>query len=301
MNNEYIQDKNNKWILKKIVSSPYFCSFITCIIIFAGILVGIETFPEIANKHKKTLNLLNHTVIIIFTIEIILKITAEKKQPLNYFKDGWNIFDFTIVTICFLPLGTNYVSILRLFRLLRVLRLITIVPKLRLLTTALLHSLPSMFYVCILLSLLFYVYGVIGVILFNENDPIHFGNLWVSLLSLFRIVTLEDWTDIMYLQMYGSDIYQGYNISVNYDNISPKATPLIAVLYFVSFVLIGTMVMLNLVIGVIINGMDEAQKELARKCIHTQRKNKKRLNRATKIEKIKIQMKELSKQISEIE
>ena len=127
----------------------------------------------------------------------------------------------------------------------------------------LLRSLPSMFYVCLLLFLLFYVYAVIGVILFSGNDPVHFGNLWTSFLSLFRIVTLEDWTDVMYLQIYGSDIYQGYNQSIAHLASTPKAMPITAVIYFVSFVLLGTMIMLNLVIGVIINGMDEAQTELA--------------------------------------
>jgi len=119
-----------------------------------------------------------------------------------------------------------------------------------------------MLYVTILLSLLFYIYAVAGVILFGKNDPIHFGDIGISLLSLFRVVTLEDWTDVMYLQFYGSDHYAGYNFNdpllAKYE-LEPKAMPVVAVVYFVSFVLVGTMVMLNLVIGVIINGMDDAR------------------------------------------
>ena len=159
-------------------------------------------------------------------------------------------------------------AVLRLFRLLRVLRLVTVIPRLQVIVGALLRSLPSMVYISILLFLLFYVYAVLGVILFRENDPIHFGNLWTSLLSLFRVVTLEDWTDVMYIQMFGSDAYEGYNQSVEGLKVVRKARPLIGALYFVSFVLLGTMVMLNLVIGVVLSGMDEAQKEVADRQIH---------------------------------
>jgi voltage-gated sodium channel len=147
---------------------------------------------------------------------------------------------------------------------LRVLRLLTAVPKLQILVSALLKSLPSMAYVSMLLFLLFYIYGVAGTMFFGKNDPVHFGNLGRSLLSLFRVVTLEDWTDVMYLQIYGSDLYQGYNFKasdLSQYTFEASATPMLAVVYFVSFVLLGTMIMLNLVIGVIVNGMDDARIE----------------------------------------
>lgn len=193
-------------------------------------------------------------------------------------------------------------AVLRLFRLLRVFRLISVIPKLQLLVTALLRSLPSMFYVCLLLFLLFYVYAVIGVMLFSGNDPIHFGNLWSSFLSLFRIVTLEDWTDVMYLQMYGSDVYQGYNQALTGLEFTPKAMPLIGALYFVSFVTIGTMIMLNLVIGVIINGMDEAQKEIADRNLHDMltHENSYDKTREQKISKLKEQLDKISKELSDL-
>ena len=173
-------------------------------------------------------------------------------------------FDFIIVAICLIPASGSFGPVLRLFRLLRVMRLLSAVPKLQILVSALLKSLPSMVYVSLLLFLLFYVYGVAGVFFFGANDPVHFGHLGDALLSLFRIVTLEDWTDVMYLQIYGSDIYQGYNLSAadlaaNYPPLEPQAQPILGVIYFVSFVLLGTMIMLNLVIGVIVNGMDNAR------------------------------------------
>jgi len=302
MNESTSQVADNQWIFKRITNSTFFTSFIIGVIVFAGILVGVETFPAIMAKHGELLHSLDKIVLGIFTLEVILKILAEKGRPWRYFQDGWNLFDFTIVAVCFLPLGGGYVAVLRMFRLLRVIRLITVIPKLQLLVTALLRSLPSMFYVCLLLFLLFYVYAVIGVMLFSGNDPVHFGNLWTSFLSLFRIVTLEDWTDIMYLQMYGSDVYRGFNQSVADLATSPKAMPLIGAAYFVSFVLLGTMVMLNLVIGVIINGMDDAQKELADKKIHNILTDSDDQNpsREEKVEKLKKQLEKISKELSDL-
>lgn len=101
-----------------------------------------------------------------------------------------------------------------------------------------------------------------AVFLFAENDPIHFRNLQTSILSLFRVVTLEDWTDVMYINMYGSENY-GYssNDLAKWSPIS-SASPLGGALFFVSFVLIGTMIVLNLVIGVIMNSMDESNAEM---------------------------------------
>ncbi|MEM8867040.1 MAG: ion transporter [Verrucomicrobiota bacterium] len=290
------------WIFRRIVDSKLFRNFIIGVIVFAGVLVGVETFPSMMEKYGDFLHLLDKIVIGIFTAEVILKIAAEKTKPWRYFNDGWNLFDFTIVAVCFLPLGGSYVAVLRMFRLLRVFRLVTVIPKLQLLVTALLRSLPSMFYVCLLLFLLFYVYAVIGVMLFSGNDPIHFGNLWTSFLSLFRIVTLEDWTDIMYLQMYGSDAYQGFNQSIAHLAAKPKAMPLVGAAYFVSFVLAGTMIMLNLVIGVVINGMDEAQKELADKKIHkiVTTKADKALSRQEKVEALKKELKAISDKLSEL-
>ena len=154
-------------------------------------------------------------------------------------------------------------TVLRLLRLLRVLKLVKALPKLQILVSALLKSIPSMGYVTLLLFLLFYVYAVSAVFLFGHNDPLHFGDLETAMLSLFRVVTLEDWTDIMYINMYGCDRY-GYTAKSIVACTNPEANPLLASLFFVSFVLIGTMIILNLFIGVIMTGMEEAQAAISR-------------------------------------
>jgi len=250
-----------------LANSDYFNRFIVATILMAGVVVGAQTYTNFAQENAQILSFLDRLILIIFTLEASIKILAQGKNPFNYFKNPWNIFDFFIVAACllepFLNLGGAFLPVLRLARILRVLRLVTAIPKLQLLVTCLLKSLPSMLYVSILLFLLFYIYGAMAVFLFGENDPIHFRNLQTSILSLFRVVTLEDWTDVMYINMYGSNEY-GYTA---YDlvkwNPTSYGSPLLGAVFFVSFVLIGTMIVLNLVIGVIMNSMDESNAEMS--------------------------------------
>lgn len=245
---------------KKIALSAWFQNFITAVILLAGVLVGIETYPAVVKRHHDLLHLADLIVLWIFVGEIVVKMAAEGKRPWRYFLDPWNVFDFIIVSACFLPFEGNAVTVLRLLRLLRVLKLVKALPKLQILVGALLKSIPSMVYVSVLLLMLFYVYAVAAVFLFGENDPLHFKSLDIAMLSLFRVVTLEDWTDLMYINMYGCDRY-GYDDHSVLACVAPQAQPLVGALFFVSFVLTGTMIILNLFIGVIMSGMDEAQAE----------------------------------------
>jgi len=247
--------------LRNIAESKWFGNFIIGVILLAGVVVGLETYPSNIAKFGAELHLLNDIILVIFVLEIIVKMGAEGSKPWNYFKDPWNVFDFAIVAVAFMPFDASYVTVLRLLRLLRVLKLVRAVPRLQVLVGALLHAIPSMFYVSILLFLLFYIYACAATFLFSGNDPVHFATLQLSMLSLFRVVTLEDWTDIMYINMYGCDEY-GYGLSDGCT--APEAMPVGAALFFVSFVLLGTMIILNLFIGVIMTGMDQASEESAR-------------------------------------
>ena len=290
---------------KRLTQSKRFTGFIIGVIVVAGIVVGIQTFPELDAQHHGLWEAINQIILWIFVAEIAIKMTALWPNPQRFFNDGWNVFDFLIVAVCFLPFGGGYAAVLRLFRLLRVLRLITVIPKLQILVGAILRSLPSMFYVTVLLSLLFYIYAVVGVMFFRGNDPIHFGDLWTSMLSLFRVVTLEDWTDVMYIQMYGSDAYQGYNQSKEGLQITPKAQPLLGAFYFVSFVLVGTMIMLNLVIGVVISGMDNAQKEVAERQLHELLKRSEedgtaKLERHEKVEVLRRKLQQINDELEDL-
>ncbi len=246
-------------LCKRISTANWFSRFITAVILFAGALVGLETYPSLVEAYEHPLHLLDQIVLWIFVVEVVVKMVAEGTKPWNYFKDPWNIFDFLIVAAAFMPVDAQFVTVLRLARVLRVLKLVRALPKLQILVSALLKSIPSMGYVSLLLLLLFYLFAVTAVFMFSENDPIHFENLQLSMLSLFRVVTLEDWTDVMYIQMYGCENY-GYGGN---EDLCTNSTPfpIFGAAFFVTFVLIGTMIVLNLFVGVIMTGMDEAQKE----------------------------------------
>ena len=248
-----------------IADSRLFQNFVLATIVVAGILVGIQTYGERVSEHESLLNSLDLVILAIFTIEVVVKMLALAPRPLDYFKDSWNVFDFLIVAVALVALllpdlNAGFVAVLRLVRILRVFKLVKAIPKLQLLVGALLKSIPSMLYVGILLSLLFYIYSTMGVFLFAENDPVHFGDLQTAMLSLFRVVTLEDWTDIMYISIDGCDHpISGYSAAAGC--VDPQGFGVLGAAFFVSFVLIGTMVVLNLFIGVIMTSMDEARLE----------------------------------------
>lgn len=251
--------------LQKITASNAFAYTVLGLIVVAAALVGVETYPGVMERHGRLLHGLDRVIIWLFAAEAALKIAAGGRRWYDYFRDPWNLFDFTIVVVCFLPVDAQYAQVLRLARVLRALRLVSAIPKLQLLVGALLASLPSMFFVGLLLSILFYVYAVTAVFLFRDNDPVHFGSLQLSLLSLFRVVTLEDWTDVMYIQMWGSANYPFSEQDLARHTFHSTPRPLVGALFFVSFVALGTMIMLNLFIGVIINSMDDAQSERERR------------------------------------
>jgi len=248
-------------LCKAISNNRWFQNAIVVAILIAGVLVGISTYQDFSIRYEAVLELLNKIILGIFVVEVVVKLIAEGKKPWLYFTDSWNVFDFIIVVAAFLPFGGSSIAILRLLRLLRVLKLIKALPKLQMLVGALIKSLPSMGYVSILLLLLFYIYAVAGVFFFGPNDPIHFGDLQTSMLSLFRVVTLEDWTDIMYTNMYGCENY-GYEGNISNLCTQSQGSLALSISYFVSFVLIGTMIFLNLFIGVVMNGMEEAKNEM---------------------------------------
>lgn len=245
--------------LERLAHSHRFQNFVTCVILFAAALVGFETSTALVARYGTVLHVLDRLVLAVFVVELAVKIGAEGARPWRFFRDPWNVFDFVIVAVVFLPIQSQYVTVLRLARLLRVLRLIRAVPRLQVLVGALLKSIPSMGYVSLLLLLVFYVYGVAAVFLFGQNDPFRFGSLPLALVTLFQVATAEDWSTTLYTQMYGcaSYGYEGREALC----VASSAKPLIAPFYFISFILVGTMVILNLFIGVIMNSMAEAQSE----------------------------------------
>jgi len=230
--------------IKQIVASKVFHHFIVGVILLAGVVAGLETSPAMMEHHGAILLGLDKFILTVFVLEALLKMAAHGRQPWRYFADGWNVFDFLIVVLCVVPVGGPFAAILRLTRALRLLRLISALPKLQLLVGALLKSLSAMGYVSLLLGLLFYIYAVAGIHLFGAHDPKNFGSLPAAFLSLFRLVTLDNWADLFNHQL-------------------PHVPGMKVALYFVTFILFGTMIIMNLFIGIIMNSMSEMHAEIA--------------------------------------
>jgi voltage-gated sodium channel len=245
--------------LMEIEQHPLFSNFINLMIILAGIVVGLETSEELVREYAQTFHALDLGIKYIFLVEILIRLIPKWNRPLVFLSNGWNVFDSLLVFLSFLPFGT-YPFVLRVVRLLRFTRIFRRIPQLRIIVISLFQSTKPIGFVGILLLLLIYIYGVIGTTTFSKNDPIHFGNLPISMISLFRAATFEDWTDLMYIQMYGCDTY-GYKDAAE-QCTSPSKLPVASVFYFISFIVISGLVILNLVIGVIIQSMTEVKRSL---------------------------------------
>ncbi|WP_373019455.1 ion transporter [Thiomicrorhabdus sp.] len=214
--------------------------FVISIIIFSSLMIGIRTY-DLHPIVENVLRFLDYAVTLFFLVEIVIRIAAESRIR-DFFKKGWNIFDFVIVVVSLIPLDdSEYALIARMLRLFRVMRLISFIPELRVLVSALITALPRMGYVGLLMFIIFYLYAVIGNLLFSQINPQLWGDLGISLLTLFRVATFEDWTDIMYetMTVYG-----------------------LSWIYYVSFIFFSAFVFLNMMIGIVVDVLDEEHKKM---------------------------------------
>ncbi len=155
----------------RIRSNKLFEFFVISVIILSALLIGIKTY-EIGRHFHTLLGFLDNVVTGIFLAEIIIRIIAEKRFR-DFFKQGWNIFDFIIVTVSLIPIEQTEMALLaRLLRIFRVLRLVSIIPELRILMNALVKSIPRMGYVVLLMFIIFYIYGAIGSFMFENINPV---------------------------------------------------------------------------------------------------------------------------------
>lgn len=213
---------------------------VMAVIFVASVMIGLETVPAIHHTYAGLFLTIDRLIQAIFTIEIMLRIMAFGNKPFQFFRSEWNVFDFIVTASMYLPFAGPYASVLRLLRVLRVFRLVTALPKLQMLVGALIKSIPSIGYVGLLLFVLFYIYAVVGYFQFGATDVIHFGSLGKAMMTLFQVITLEGWVEI-----YQAQLHVG-----------------VATVYFLSFILIGTMIVLNLFIGVVMTGFDEVKREI---------------------------------------
>lgn len=220
--------------LKRIDSSKVFQTVVIAVIIISALLIGAKTH-NLPSQLVGILAIIDISITVFFAIEICIRYLASENFR-TFFKDGWNIFDAIIVIGSLIPAGGSGVLLARLLRVFRVLRLVSMVPELRLLINALLKAIPRMGYIALLMFVIFYIYAAIGSILFSEINDYLWGDVSISLLTLFRVATFEDWTDIMYETM---------------------AVYPLSWIFYITFIFLTAFVFLNMMVGTILEVMSK--------------------------------------------
>lgn len=206
---------------------------VVAVILLNAVILGLETSPAIMAGWGTTLVLLDKLCLAVFLIEIALKFAAYRGR---FWRNGWNVFDFLVVAIALAP-GAGPWAVLRSLRVLRVLRLLTVVPSLRKVVAAFLHSIPGLTGVVAVMAIFFYTAGVLATRLFGESYPEWFGSLGKSLYTLFQVMTLESWSMGIVRPVMESHPW--------------------AWAFFVPFIIVATFTILNLFIGIIVSTMQE--------------------------------------------
>ena len=219
--------------LSQLHQNKLFEFIVIGIIVFSALITGAKTY-DIDSTTANVVVWLDMFITVFFLIEVLIRLASEPRF-FDFFKKGWNIFDFLIVTASLLPVeGNDSVLLARLLRIFRVLRLVSVIPELRILISALLKALPRMGYVVLLMFIIFYIYAAIGSFMFEHINSELWGNISIAMLTLFRVATFEDWTDVMYETM------TEYPLSW---------------IFYLSFIFLTAFVFLNMMIGVILDVM----------------------------------------------
>ena len=220
-------------IFLKIRDSKIFTAVVVTIILASALYAGAATY-DIPPQYIGILNVFDYGITIFFLIEITIRLLAERPFY-NFFRNGWNIFDFLIVSISLIPLGgTETVFIARLLRIVRMLRIITIIPDFRKIIDSLITMLPKIASIVVSMIIFFYIWATIGSLLFNEIDPDRWGNVGSAMLVLLQMITYDDWGAIM------RDVMEVYPI---------------AWIYFVSFLILNAFILFNMIIGIVVDVM----------------------------------------------
>lgn len=254
--------------MKRFVESKPFQNFILAVIILNSILLGMMTYPKLMTHFGNTMHLICNICVGIFTVEIILKLYVYGKK---FFNSGWNNFDFIIVLISLVPTGGAFSSfrVFRILRALRALRLITQLEKLRVIVQAIIDSIPNVAWASVLLLVIFYIFSIMGTTLFAANFPDWFGSIGKSMYTLFQVMTLESWS-------------------------MGIARPVIAEFpfawtYFVSFILVSSFIVMNVIVGVVVNAISEISADIKKQKETAKLKHEKR-DLTTELLKLKEQM-----------
>lgn len=219
----------------EIRNNKIFELFVIAIIIFSALMIGANSY-EVSATTLQVLSVLDVAITVIFLAEIIIRFIGEPNKK-HFFFNAWNVFDTFIVLVSLIPIEDSELAILgRLVRIFRVLRMVSIIPELRILINSLIKALPQLGYVMLLMFIIFYIYAAIGTTFFAAINPTLWGDIAVSLLTLFRVMTFEDWTDVMYETM------AVYPLSWS---------------FYLTFIFFTAFAFLNMVIGIVVNVLEQ--------------------------------------------
>jgi len=239
------------WLSKIVYSSPFEIT-IAFVILLNAISLGLLTMPGLSPNAELTFETLDKYALYVYTGELILRLISYGTKPWEFFRRSWNIFDFLIVALS--PIFAGQIVILRLLRLLRLIRIFRFLPEVRVLTVSIIRSIPPLLSMGVLIFLALFIYGMAGVYMFGEKLPLHWGDISIALTTLFILLTLENFP-----------IYLEEAVLV-----SPWALP-----FYLSYIFIIVFTVLNVLIGIVLNAMDEARSE-----------NRERMNKMKQLDEI---------------
>ena len=240
-----------KWLSKIVYSSP-FELFIAFVILINAISLALLTMPNPDPETKSVYETLDNFALYIYAVELGLRIISYGLKPWKFFNQKWNVFDFLIIALS--PVFAGQVVVLRLLRLFRLIRIFRFLPEVKVLTSSIARSLPPLLSMGVLIFLALFIYGMAGVYIFGEQIPLHWGDISIALTTLFILLTLENFPS--YLE--------------EATLVSAWALP-----FFLSYIFIIVFTVLNVLIGVVLNAMDEARAD-----------NKKRIDKLKQLDQI---------------
>ncbi len=232
-----IPDYRIFWLSRIVYSSAFELS-IAFVILLNAISLGLLTMSGISDGARQSFEAFDRLALYVYTAELILRMISYGKKPWEFFRRGWNVFDFLIVALS--PLFAGQTVILRLLRLLRLIRIFRFLPEVKVLTLSIVRSIPPLLSMSVLIFLALFIYGMAGVYLLGDELPVHWGDISIALTTLFILLTLENFP-----------VYLEEAILV-----TPLALP-----FFLSYIFIVVFTVLNVFIGIVLNAMDEARSE----------------------------------------
>ena len=224
--------------LWRVVESMWFTTAVSAAILGNAVVLALQTYEHIERDHGRTLDLLNNLFLAIFVVELALRIAAYGRRPQDFFRSGWNVFDFVVIGAAFVPGVRQSSTLLRIIRLARIVRVVGVLPQVRVLMTGIVRSLPPLSSMVLLTVIMLFVYGMLGWILFGEQLPQEWGDIGKAMLTLFVLLTFENFP--VYLED-GMEVHPWSWI------------------YFVSFLLFTAFIVLNVFIAIVLNSMEEAR------------------------------------------